>query len=592
MGHYPCPECCGGSPCAIHADTFDRGDSTTIPNTTELVGNWANTSNALHPDHAASDQRLRFDLATVDAAIYGFVQRVTIRGQTGDRIGLGVLLDADGNSFAGATVTFGAGTNGRIDMNGFADGALDWTWDEALECAVNEYNIPDETPTSIELCTIVGNAQPGGAVRRTYHFTVTAASVTHRVGYAAYSSGESSPFNIYGATLTGADAVTSYFDNYEAERASFLAGPCPICPTCDYGTFSVAYAEEISGFWANITGGDTGVHTDDTNAIILWDANLAWANDNMCWWWEVSPFDYTSSDHVTPRFIFSWVDDENYWFVEFDIDYYSSSGWMGVTWRIVEVVAAVETEHLASTGYIPLVYYFWVRICVWDCVVALGFNFGSGFSWYCLDTLDINNTGRWGLGTGATTSTTTYFRKSLTHCATEFDCEDFPTFDQPDPPEPPDEPFESCCPDIGTIAVDDTFEFQINSFDIDSGAECLADPCADDIFLVFLGLADIFTLTCVYASAVHAILYGDTGVVNPCSGSDESAKIWVWITKTGESTCTIRIALFVATCHAFWETEITDEDACLDVDVPFVGYSGDYNCCINFAGSTARISLP
>lgn len=597
MGKPNTPGCndgggCCTTTCLVYADDFTRSDTTTIPNTTELVGNWANTSNALHPDHAASDQRLRFDSATVDAAVDGFFQRVTIRGQTGDRIGLGVLLDADGNSFAEATVRFGTGTNGRINLNGYVDGVLDWTWNEALECAVNEYDIPTETPTAIELCTIVGNPEPGGAVRRTYHLTVTAASVTHRVGYADDASSEPDPYTIYGATLTGTDAVTAYFDDYESERADWPTGPCPICPTCDYGTFTVVYAEEIDGDWIDITGGDSGVQTDETGATLLWDANLAWANDNMCWWWEVNPFDYTASDHVTPRFIFSWVDDENYWFVEFDIDFQASTSWLGVTWRIVEVAATVETERLASAGYFPLVYFYWVRVCVWDCTIALGISTGSGFGWYCYDAADINNTGRWGLGTGSANTGTTYFRKPLTHCATEFDCDTFPTFEQPDPPEPPDEPFESCCPDIGTIAVSDTYEFQINSFDIDSGAECLADPCADDIFLVFLGLADIFTLTCVYASAVHAVLYGDTGVVVPCSGSEETAKVWVWITKTGENTCTIRIALFIATCHAFWETEITDEDACLDVDVPFVGHSGDYNCCLNFAGSTARISLP
>ncbi|MGE3666633.1 MAG: hypothetical protein AB7G51_08420 [Steroidobacteraceae bacterium] len=573
----------------VYADTFDRGDTSTVPNTTELVGNWANTSNALHPDHAASDQRLRFDNAVTTT--FGALQRITIRGQTGDRIGLGFVTDADGDSFAEATVRFGT-SNGRINLNRYSDAVLNWTWNEELECAENDYNIPDETPLAVEFCYSLRSGMFSTNVT-CWHFKVDVGGGTmHRVGYA-----ELGYFvNAHGAALTGTDAVTAYFDDYSFELVND-SGTCEFCPHCEFGVISVAGdavvggTEQVAGTWTD--AGTDLVETADADAILLWDEEVRWANDNMGCDLYIPGLGPTAPYKM--RIIFSWVDSNNYWYAEFYVA--STTGFWDVDWSIVHRAGGVDTT-VDSGTFSVFGFSTSVRLLVWGCSIALWSRDVFIELQSCLTDAALNNTGRWGIGTGDTVTDVARFPTPRFFCANEFDCETIGDYEPPEPlPEPPDypppgDPFASCCPDLADVELGDPFLVQLLALDVDTGPGCPdTEICNDSEIAVFLAMSDFHTIYVVYYDENTIILVGDTGVVVPCSGSDETVKIKVQITRTGENECTITGTVFIATCHIFYQATITDDTDCLSTEVTLVGRPGVATCCLHAAGPMV-LSLP
>lgn len=601
MGHYPCPDCCAGH-CVIHADTFDRGDTTTIPNTTELVGDWENTSNQLHPDHAASDQRLKFDLATppVDPTTdtVGLKQTITIQGQAGDRIGLGLIFDTDGDTFTEATVRFGTGTSGRINMNHYVDGALDWTHNEDNECAANQYDIDVDTPIEIELCTIARYNDL--TLIRATQIKVTVGSDVYRVGY-AHDVTLAAIDGMWGAAITGTDAITAFFDDYTAYQVGPEVVPtgltCEFCPHCEYDAMGGEYrfespdnwVEQISGTW---TGGSGTVETDDANAIILWAAERAWANDNMGWLAYLSPFTWDGNTPQDVRFIVSWVDDDNYFFVELSID--TAAMFWVADWRLVEVAGGTETE--IGAGSFGIAFYLFFMIQVWDCTLGIAISDGvSGWHWYCFDALSLNNTGRWGLGTGATVTGTATFLAE-TFCAFEWDCDNLPTPTDPTPPEDPGPPL-GCCDDLDGIVLGG--EYTIDFTDLNVDAACSGDACFADLINAVIDLnATDFTVECVFTSGTHIILFGDTGIVNPCGPADPdeenvSLHIWVWIDREGDD-CILRVGLTYTTffddsaCGIFFELTLAVDESCQNRTALFSSGGG---CCIDASAASATLTL-
>lgn len=389
------------------------------------------------------------------------------------------------------------------------------------------------------------------------------------------------------------------------------------------------FIEEVTKTWVFYGTFTTScLITDDVPATLLFADTLPSGDyHSIDFWWGTRELLWDLAG-MRFRYFWGWSDDDNYWCVEYEFGDVGvmSYGLCGETdgpdaIRIIERVAGVETVHkevlnlenrtLLITGSdsmfgqpLPITTTEFsvadkresVTVCP-DGYVQVWFNDFSnpGTYFFVAGPYTFPNTGVTGFKVMESPSgfLLQYVRRCIYSASCEVTCEaETEPCDGVRDTEPDPGPFESCCPDLAGVEVGDAFEFRMDAFDIDSSEECLLDPCAEDIFLVFLALADIFTIECVYVSGTFLVLFGDTGVVVPCSGSDETAKIWVWITKTGEDTCVIRAELFIATCHVYWEKTITDEDACLSVDIPYVGRPGDENCCLNFSGSSARISLP
>lgn len=592
--------CCGGENCLIFADTFDGSDSSSLAGWYEAVGDWERVSNRLVPEASVADQRILAETGGVNLTPSGVTATVTFRGDTGDRAGLGIFMAsnpgdtaadayADGN-WIEATVRFGSGTSGRLNLNVYLSGSLEITWNADLECSANEYDIPPNEDVTLTLCV-----QYQG-LTSTAVATLVVGAETIEIGVNGLMGtipGGASSLR-YAACITGADSTAVSFNDFSFYH---VTDDCEDCLECGWDEWfngeatPLANFTEVAGDWiASPTPCflDDGVDTEDVDALLIY--NERWANDNLFIWVRIC------QDGERPfkaRLIFSYVDDDNYWCVEVSItalDDDPSSTISLVEMDLIHRDGGVETVE-SSWPFGPA---YWgsnvwidIQVYVWDCLVA----FGSGTLMSCYADAALNDTGRFGVGTGDTVTELVRFSAMQVRCATEFECTDAPPTDPPDYP-PPGDPFDSCCPDLADIEVDDTFEFHLGAFDIESGEPCESLPCYSDITTVFLGLANIHTVTCVYRSPTLVVLHGDTGVVVTCSGDDETAKIWVWISKTGADQCTIRAALFIATCHVLWQRVITDEESCLDLDIPYVGRPGIATCCLNFASSAARISLP
>src|SRR5690606_32804200 len=72
----------------------------------------------------------------------------------GDRVGVCLILDSDGDSFVEATIRFGSTTSGRLNMNRFDNGSLTWTHNisSSPQCGTNEYDFsPGATTYRIAL---------------------------------------------------------------------------------------------------------------------------------------------------------------------------------------------------------------------------------------------------------------------------------------------------------------------------------------------------------------------------------------------------------------------------------------------------------
>lgn len=593
---------CSEETCVIHTDDFNRTDTTTIPSTTELVGNWTNTSNALYPEASVADQRIRFNDATLawssgtdHLTHYGVRNRVTIQGQAGDRVGAAIITDADGNSFAEATVTFGTGTAGRINLERFANGSSVWVWDAATECSVNEYDIAVDTPIQIDFCAVVVNA--GELI--TWHFKVTIGDDVYRIGYAEF--GATTSFSgitadPVGGLVTGTDAVAAFFDDFEFSQAGpefeFSApavGGCEICPTCHLGFMQTGRVEEVAGDWTAETIKEWS--TDDDNAILLFNANLAWANDNMRLTLRASLL-----NDGERRIIFSYVDTDNYWFLEFDVTALTGTPFYRVDWTLYHRSSGADTA--IEDGSFTEVGALNIDVFIWDCTLILvphGGVPGAGpwVFYHCIEGLSLNKTGRVGVGTGDIDGEVT-FHEFWATCVEEFDCENLPGDSDPPDIDPGGE-FQ-CCDDADGIAKDSVVELSISG--LNPIVDCLGDPCAGDLVTFLTALNSTHTLTCIGANDSVAIFTLETGLDPPCetTPSPVTMRITLWIIHEGPDKCVAYVEFWAGSSCTFWLKSTTDKDDDESCD-GFVFQKDDSHgttaedCCIDYSLVTGSLDF-
>lgn len=611
MGHYPCPECCGGTVCLVYADNFDRGDTTTIPDTTELVGNWANTSNALHPDHAASDQRLRFDKASSDADV--LVVAKIDDGQTGDRVGVAILMDADGDSFVEATLRWGSGTNGRLNMNRFDNGSTTWTTNAGASpaCGLNEYDLP--AGTAYWLC-LFHKAVDGGSLwqYRVYADVYSSGNepdslgtprVLHEVEY--FEASASVPSSLYGGLVTGTDAITATFRQFAFYHAY---APCDCVQVnddpmlrgepCDYP--GAVYDEEVGDWDLEEIDGFTDVVTSSEPATllvrnVLRSPSAHWAS--FAWWSR------TGDGSMTLRYVWDYEDVDNYWAIEFVYD----NATMGCSneVRILQRSGGTDTtkEELTGMANFPS----WAlggALVIVDNAGYVAVNFGLDMcaptcaaTWLCGGPYTFTGTGRIGFRViDAPDGVALYWlgvRDGVGACEVSAVCET--CVDGPVVPDP--EPI-GCCTDIDDLAVGDAIEVTLDGINYFLIAPC-PGACGDSDFITDLNATH--TLTITYKSDVHMIAYVDTGLTTDCNGLDVSAKIWLRITNIGggqceargavifgENVCTILFKSSAFTEESVCEGLVLDEDGTLNASLGLE----PRNCCLQADDATMTVGVP
>jgi hypothetical protein len=140
------------------------------------------------------------------------------------------------------------------------------------------------------------------------------------------------------------------------------AQTCETCETCwlivSSSALDLAKFTVVSGTWS-IVGGNLRATT--TGTILLGDA---WINDNLRIGWAPTCGTYP----FRARYLFSWVDDNNYWCIEW------RNGIIGThaVWaRIIERVGGSETIHVdLPIGIID-------AVDIWNCILWYEYRFGT-----------------------------------------------------------------------------------------------------------------------------------------------------------------------------------------------------------------------
>lgn len=597
MAHYPCPDCCGETTaCVIYETDFTVADTSTVPDATELSGDWEIVSNALHPDHAASDQRIRFDdavgLVAEDENGYfedmGVWVEAVIRGQADDTAGVTLITDADGDTYTDALVTFGTGSDGRFEMHGYANGVLSWSWDASFECSANSYDIAFDTPMTLRMCV----RRPFTTEWATWYAVLTIGSDVYRLGYAEhFPTGFDVDGTTYGGLATGTDAITAYFDDFRFLQAGpefsggIPDGECEVCPTCYFGVFF----EHVSDRTEIISGSWSGLSTSDDNAMLLINEDLCWANDNLHL--AVTMLAVEDGEY---RIIISYLDTDNYWYLQFGIELLTGAT-STYTWELIERSGGVETTHV-SGGPRGFFYYLDLWLYVWDCTIAwthMGPD-ATGAVWECFDSANLNKTGRWGFGSGTVTTGTLNFASGsgamfapYLICSEEFDCDNLPTdSDPPDgDPDPPD-PL-GCCDPADGIAIDSTVELTISDLNIVPG--CVGDPCITDLVTFLLAMNSTHTLTCTQITDGFYFFFLDTGLDPPCESTPSgiTMEIRLWIFRDGD-VCFARIELWAGSTCIIWlesdDSKELDESCDGFGGNDLAGFGDSEDCCIDITG--------
>lgn len=571
MNKYsPGGECvCCSVDCIVYADTFEGSDTTTLSNWYEAVGDWEIVSNRLVPEASVADQRILANAGVLDtygAYVVGSSVSVTVRGSDGAIAGVALFFDSagflatpstaytDGN-WIEATVQFGSGTSGRLNLNVYESSVLTETWNADLECNANEYDIPPDEDVTLELCQSTVLRAPADPIVEATGIVarLTVGSNVYEIGIPTGFFFDGAPFAHFAACITGNDCTGVSFDNFSFTRRSSAMpnDECELCLACGWVEWineslvtppPLANFTQVAGTWVQATGCSTyvdAVETADTAALLIHDDR--WANDNllmkvvMCY----------DGVETTGRLIFSYVDDDNYWCVE-----------ASLTEFVVDIASELELNLIhRATGVETVEYTFGPRVvgisagvvwfvAIYDCIIYFGFP-GVFVAATCFEDAALNDTGKFGVGTGGTVDDATRFSVLDVTCTSEFDCEAPPDVTQPDPPDDPDpgDP-TGCCSDLDELLIGDTIECTIAGITYFLIAPC-AGACGDAAFLTALNATH--NLTCIYKSNVFMWFYGDTGLINtgtlgPCDPYTpvdelETMKLWVKVTKVAADTC-------------------------------------------------------
>lgn len=640
MFYFSPGDCCEAAVCVFYADNFGGADSTDVGIWTEVAGNWTITGTRLHPDHADTDQIAIGDDTTTDISAGLLTFETKLKGQAGDVLGAGLYftsaVDLDpiasaisGGMYVKAMLKIGSAGAGEFSLAFYQADVMQYTHTVEDFCLLNEYDIPEDTDVTLSVCVQLT------PFAWTYVARLTIGDDVYELGFrenTSYSAQRHIP--AYFADL----AVTGSFDDALVERVDWItgdtAGDCEDCPTCDLGRYWESYVATdfgetgtaVSGTWHTYVdvsediGEDCSIPVDvtwpppssdyrpahccilaapatyvlfsaDDNAIFI--ANRRWVNDNL----EISTHHCPGNVldvAKNPRLLFSYVDPDNYWCLEFQYTpedqqtVPTAPAWTYLIFRprLIRRVGGAETVYWSGnlTLQDSTQSFLWYGVSVHGCRIM----YRAMSYYYCiLEDAELNNTGRWGVCTGDDAGDGVWFDSAYAQCSRDLDCSPYIYIPDPDDPdsEPEDPPtFLNCCDD--EVAVGD--EFSVQFFGVGTTIECAADDCIFDTPWINDITANVWTVTITYADENTIIAHGETTVDNPCvlgdgvwaidlqvikvkADPDPLCVSYVRLYYTGQGGCDIYFAsdpIFTACNHAFffWRHGNEPPPCCLQGD--------------------------
>lgn len=643
MSHYPCADCCSGS-CVLGNDGFSGGDTTTPPNWTEIVGNWAISSGVLKPDTSTANQRIRFDSITLASPWSNYIS-ARIRGGSGDELGL--LLYEDANNYVLVIVKFGGGTSGRLTFTKVSGGSTEISFDATNECGTNEYDIPANGWVTLKLKVWQSDLCYGdGNVIFNVVLEVDDTAATHTLGIVGTEPGSSK-----GGLATGAAPSSSAeFDDFEVGLTSSPGGSCDPIVVCCLTEYADCLGRGTDG-WAIVSGSWTDHLISDTCGTIALPScdyvstsstssrrmiDYEYLNDNLTASLGLGvPLDETNcpiewpADETTWRLVFSDTGSDR-WYIEVRS---TASGDVQNSYYLLctlEHNGTIEAWILyivygAPAGFVSTGAFPRISLTVDGCDVSFGLlGIGPGDAWYsldggttpdgfagwvngfliCVEGLDLNRQGNIGIGTGDTVDVAG-FHNFIVNCAEPFDCGDFPTTDVPDPDDPGDP--TTCCDDLDALQTGDTAEATIGTLVPWLGAGCADPDCSTSDF--FTAVNATFNVTCVEKTDDLIRFTGDLGVDNPCDTCDGlvirgdltvylDLRVEIIIEKIAADTCIMKAWLRgkCVDCELYFESNTFGlNSVCLGLIAEYVsgdGNPGAYNCCYQGTGATITFDIP
>ncbi len=633
--------CCGdtGVACIIYETNFTVSDTTTVPDATELVGDWEIISNVLHPDHAASDQRIRFDTASSDLDVWTCA---TVTGQSGDRVGVCLFLDADGDSFVEATMEFGSTTSGRLNMNRFDNGSLTWTHNisSSPQCGTNEYDFsPGATTYRIALRH---RTVHGGSLWTLYLYLGTGANLAFgepAIDQADYvveyfdSAGVGAITSFTAGCVTGTDAITATFDSFLFYH---LYADCLCQIVLDnpalYRNYDCDHVgmkfEEETGDWdlevlpdalAPMFNPNAAAIVTYADPATLLTRDILRGDDpaHLCYFTYGSPS--TSVDGLRFRYVWDWQDDDNYWCIEWEFGAAPNpSEECPDAVRIIERSGGAETTHEEVDGFANRYYENWaggpaqfatfVRVSSdgyiaadishdGNCAacettpdsgitqIASGphtFTGGGRQGWVVMDNPNGFLIGGYALWDAVGTCVET---GAGTTCG-----------EGAEDPEEPDPDTFTCCDEFDAIDRDSTVELTVSG--LNPIVDCLGDPCAGDLVTFITDLNSTHTLTCIGANEDIAIFTLQTELDPPCetTASSIAMRITLWIIHEGTDQCNAYVEFWAGSTCVFWlkSTFPKDDGESCDgfsmMETEEFGTSAE-DCCIDYSGVGASLDF-
>ncbi len=599
--------CCEEGTCLIFSDSGTGSDSTTISGTYEASGNWARTSNRIHPDHAASDQRLLGTTAALNTATPGGkLVRATMKGQASDTLGVALFFhsasgDASGAYATGdraeATITIGSGTAGRFDLKTYNGGVSDATWSEADECSVNEYAIAADTDVTLSLC--VKRTTVSGGHSDTLVATLVVGATTYEMGVPLPAALGGS--YVYPALTTGTNAITGSFIDWEFYHVS---DDCEPCLTCYYSAWPTgdlsANWTQAAGTWSESSGEEAspcsaidinGVEVSSADAYLI--HNDHWANDNLYLnlWMCLDDYDAPFKAGV----VFSYVNTTTNWRLEIH-GYDEDRGWGSM--RFYKLTLWHDDDPVWVTDGPEAAGYANIGVWVYDCSVWVFFD---GWAWCATDAADLNDTGKFGVFTGDTVTDYVRFYDLLVQCTdSTWTCVDgYIGTDPPNPDPPgadPDPGDPTGCCDLSALEFGDEIEATVANITYYGAGGCASCTEVDSAWLTALNATH--TLRVNWKSVSYTSAFGSTGLDNPCdlvlTSAGYQISITAYIVPIDASTCQMFAVLHVpsgGTCGAayFASNTFSPGDACTSREL--LWQSGNLNgCCLN-ATTGASITL-
>jgi len=611
---------CGGD-CLIAFESYSSSPSSTdVDGWTELVGDWEIGTLGLEPDHAASDQRIRFETPSADLDCE-FVAKY-YEASAGDRVGVCLFLDADGDSYVAAIMTFGSGTLGRLTLSRYDNGLLTWTHDLATapSCGTNAY---DFDPAEEYFIRLSHKVVAGGRIWRGVVVDANDAAFPVSVDYFD-PGGVNGLTELQGGLVTGTDANTAacelilfrhiyapcvchlfqfhqdfanFDDGVAWDRGSVGHYDCFSRAACDYP--GAEYEEDVGDWdlehpdlsarlpWTGATficGAGNWLATEDVPARLLLrhllrapnahyaqihiglDLEFIWHLDGLKWRW-----------------LWDYVDEDNYWCVEWEYgDWGGTLGENCDSVRVIQRAAGSETTQAELAGVLNRVVSAsgsggagkngaaQISAVLIDragkVAVAVANHRGSNPSlddvgWFCSGPYTFTGAGRVGIEVVAAPAKVVvgllWVLDGAGACEYSADCETFVS-DPPTDPDPPEEPG----PDDPTGCCDyETLryggEFEITINGITYyGGGDCLTDCTEIDSAFLTALNSTFTGNVTWKSDAYWEITANTGIDNPCDALTNDAA-------AGSMWVKIRIMpISAAACRAFGYIYIPQGGSC------------------------------